>query len=139
MPYIAHLILNVSDFHRSTTFYDQLFRHFEFRIRTVHDDDEVKIKAYDLPGCPIYLRWNRDEDKLGFVRNVGLDHLCIGVDTREELHQMHEIVQSLGVIITRAPRLYPDYWEHYYAFYFRDPDGIPLEVVCMAEQETESV
>lgn len=100
------------------------------KIRIVHESESVKITAYQIPGCPFYIRWAGDEEKKEFVRNIGLDHLCIGVGTREEVEKLHEIVKTHDVLITREPRDYPEYGDKYYAFYFRDPDGFPLEIVC---------
>lgn len=131
MPYLAHLILNVSDFDKSIRFYDTLFGKMDISSRTVHNDDHIKIKAYQLPGCPIYIRWDKEAKKHSFIRYPGLDHLCIGVDSRAEIDALHETVAKMQTLITREPRCYPEYTPHYYAFYFRDPDGFPLEFVCM--------
>jgi hypothetical protein len=38
-------------------------------------------------------------------------------------------LRKLGILISE-PRLYPEYGADYYAVYFKDPDGIELEIVC---------
>jgi len=96
--------------------------------RVVHEDQKDKIIAYQISGSPIYIKYSNDSDKKDFVRNVGLDHICIGVDSREKVDEVYELLKNLDVVITREPRLYPEYTENYYAIYFRDPDGIPFEV-----------
>jgi len=94
MAYIAHLILNVSDYKTSTAFYDGLTDILNIKSRIVHESEDVKIKAYQIPGCPIYLRWSKEEDKNDFVRNVGLDHLCIGVESTEIIDEVYQYLHS---------------------------------------------
>lgn len=129
MTYIAHTILNVSDPEKSFKVYDALMDGLSVPRRSVHESDEAKIIAYDIPGSPLYIKWERDDEKQLFVRNVGLDHIAIGVEERGQVDELHALVETLDVKITREPREYPDYGEKYYAFYFRDPDGIPFEIV----------
>ena len=68
------------------------------------------------------------ETSKGFVRNVWLDHLAFYVKSSKKVDEIYKIVTTLGYKITRQPNEYPEYSEWYYAFYFRDPNGIPLEV-----------
>lgn len=128
MPYIAHTILNVSDYQKSKEFYDKLAESLGIETRQVSDSEDCPIRAYEIPGCPLYVRCDRSEVKKKFVRSVGLDHICIGVESKELVDSCFEVVKELGVKITSEPRKYPDYTDNYYAFYFRDPDGIPLEI-----------
>ncbi len=129
MTYIGHLIINISNYEKSRDFYDSLFHKLNVESRIVHESENSKIKAYQIPGCPFYIRWAQNEEKKDFVRNVGLDHFCIGVDTETEVDEAYELIKSLGTVITIEPKKYPSYGEKYYAFYFRDPDGFPLEIV----------
>jgi catechol 2,3-dioxygenase-like lactoylglutathione lyase family enzyme len=129
MAYIGHLIINISDYEKSKDFYDTIFQQMNVESRIVHEDDNTKIKAYQIPGCPFYIRWSGKEEKKPFVRNTGLDHFCIGVDTEDEVNKLYETVKTLGVKITIEPKKYPSYGDKYYAFYFRDSDGFPLEIV----------
>ncbi len=41
---------------------------------------------------------------------------------------MYEELKSANARITRPPSHYPEYSPEYYAFYFRDPDEVPLEI-----------
>ena len=63
-----------------------------------------------------------------FVRNVWVDHFCFYTWSKESVDQLYNVIKALWTTITREPRDYPEYSNPYYAFYFRDPDGIPLEV-----------
>ena len=43
---------------------------------------------------------------------------------------MHLEIQVIGATIVSAPREYPEYTPPgYYAFFFKDPDGIKYEIV----------
>jgi len=37
-------------------------------------------------------------------------------------------LRKLGIVVSE-PRIYPEYGADYYAIYFKDPDGIELEIV----------
>ena len=61
-----------------------------------------------------------------------IDHLDITVKDldREEVDRVYAQVKDLpGVTIVSPPKLWAEYTPDYYAFFFKDPDGIKLEVV----------
>ena len=37
---------------------------------------------------------------------------------------------GLGAVVLNAPREWPEYHEHYYGAFVRDPDGNNVEAVC---------
>lgn len=43
--------------------------------------------------------------------------------------ELYAAVTALGARIVRAPQLYPDYCPNYYAFFFKDTEGVELEIV----------
>lgn len=53
---------------------------------------------------------------------MGLDRLAFELKSQSEVYKL---VENLNVIITRKPKKHPEYTKTYYAFYFRDPNGIP--------------
>jgi catechol 2,3-dioxygenase-like lactoylglutathione lyase family enzyme len=57
----------------------------------------------------------------------GLHHLCLRVDSQADVAAVFHILAALGVEAS-APQLYPEYAPDYHAVFFRDPDGIRLEV-----------
>ena len=63
-----------------------------------------------------------------FNRYVGLNHIAFEVESKEKVDDIYELVKNLNIKITRPPQTYPEYTDNYYAFFFRDPDNIPLEV-----------
>ena len=126
---IGHLILSVSDWDKSAVFYDKLLTTMGFEKRLDHiGEDWGSIRSYHQGEHGVYIQHNADTEYKEFVRNPGIDHLAFRVDNRAEVEELHELVKTLEVKITREPHEYPEYTPKYYAFYFRDPDGIPLEV-----------
>ena len=125
---IGHIILNVKDFVESELFYDSLLQALGFEIDHFDSGEWGKIKSYKQGEHNLWIRYDTQKDSKEFVRDVGLDHLAIEVKNENEVDEIFEIVKKLDVQITREPKNYPEYSETYYAFFFRDPNGIPLEV-----------
>ena len=125
---IGHIILNVKDFEESEGFYDQLMNKLGFDIDHVDQGDFGKMKSYKQGEHNLWIRFDRNKKSETFVRDVGLDHLAFEVKTEHEVDKAYELIKGLNVKITREPKKYPEYTDTYYAFYFRDPNGIPLEI-----------
>jgi catechol 2,3-dioxygenase-like lactoylglutathione lyase family enzyme len=128
MPGIAHIMLNVSDFLRSEAFYDRLLFPLGFSTNYREVSADVAIKSYILNEHNIWIKSDRATPHLPFVRDTGLDHLALSARSKSEVDEMYELLREANVSITRVPASYPEYSPDYYAFYFRDPDGIPLEI-----------
>jgi catechol 2,3-dioxygenase-like lactoylglutathione lyase family enzyme len=123
---IDHIDLAVRDVERSLAFYLGVFGPLgveeAFRYPTYRGTEEV-----------IYLRFGKQVLGLrqadgGEFRyyDVGLEHLAVLVDTREELDQVYERCVALNADIHFPPeedRDIPGYWE---LFVF-DPDGLRIE------------
>ncbi len=127
---IGHITLNVSDEDKSFDFYDLLLTHLGFSINKDLSFENLKMRSYMQGEHNIWIRYSRDEEKKTFVRNTGLDHMAFRVNSEEEVDIIHQEIQKLKTKITRTPTHYPEYSGNYYAFYFRDYTGIPLEVYC---------
>lgn len=59
---------------------------------------------------------------------VGLHHLCFEVASREVVDERARWLEAQGAVIESPPREY-SYSPGYYAVFFRDPDGIKLELL----------
>ena len=125
---IGHIIFNVKEFNDSELFYDKLLTEMGFEIDYVSEADFGIMKSYKQGEHNLYIRFDRTKKSEEFVRNVGLDHLAFKLNSETEVDKIYELINKLNVKITREPKKYPEYSESYYAFYFRDPNGIPLEV-----------
>jgi catechol 2,3-dioxygenase-like lactoylglutathione lyase family enzyme len=125
---IGHITLSVSDFDRSEKFYDAIMPLMGFTKTHKDTDGWGAMKLYAQGEHNLWIRWDNRREHQKFVRDAGLDHLAFMVETENQVNEIYVIVQSFGVDITRTPEKFPEYSNTYYAFYFRDPDGIPLEV-----------
>ncbi len=125
---IGHIIFNVKEFNESELFYDKLLIEMGFEIDYVSERDFVKMKSYKQGEHNLYIRFDQNKKSEKFIRNVGLDHLAFELNNETEVDKIYELIKKLNVKVTREPKKYPEYTESYYAFYFRDPNGIPLEV-----------
>jgi catechol 2,3-dioxygenase-like lactoylglutathione lyase family enzyme len=64
-------------------------------------------------------------------RPGSLHHLAFRVETRAEVDWLYAQLERIGATIVAAPTEYPEYSPPgYYAFFFKDPDGIKYEIVC---------
>jgi catechol-2,3-dioxygenase len=125
---IGHIIFNVKEFNESELFYDKLLNEMGFKIDYVSEGDFGKMKSYKQGEHNLYIRFDKNIKSEKFVRNVGLDHLAFELKNETEVDKIYELIKNLNVKITSEPKKYPEYTESYYACYFRDPNGIPLEV-----------
>jgi catechol 2,3-dioxygenase-like lactoylglutathione lyase family enzyme len=128
MPRIGHIILNVSNFEISEAFYDHILLKMGFQSDHREQSSEFATKSYRLNEHNFWIRWDASKTHEPFVRDVGLDHLAIFVDSKQEVDEMYEELKSANVQITRPPTHFPEYSPAYYAFYFLDPDEVPLEI-----------
>ncbi len=128
MPGIAHIMLNVSDFLQSEAFYDRVLFGLGFAANHREENADVAIKSYASGEHNIWIRSDRTAPHHPFVRDIGLDHLALFARSKAEVDSIYEVLRASNATITRPPASYPEYSPEYYAFYFRDPDGIPLEI-----------
>lgn len=125
---IGHIILNVKDFPISEKFYDELMQKLGFRIDHQDENEECILKSYMCSEHNLWIRFSKVDESKNFVRNVGLDHLAFLVESKTNVVETYELIKKLNVKITRKPKAYPEYTETYFAFFFRDPNEIPLEI-----------
>lgn len=122
---IAHVQLTVRQFDACKRFYDVLLGLFEMTV--VFDDERVKYWVGGRTAIAI----SRAGDELGDdrfnQRRVGLHHLCFRLRTREDVDQVHAVMQSIAATVVHPPEDGP--WAPgYYSALFEDPDGIRIEV-----------
>lgn len=127
---IGHVILSVSDFRKSEAFYDPLMLAMGFRIGLRERARDGGVKSYHSGSHTLFLKWKKDRKHRPFSRDVGLDHLAFNVKNKSSVDKLFRLAEAGGCRITVPPKAYPGYSKRYYAFYFRDPDGIPLEIAA---------
>jgi catechol 2,3-dioxygenase-like lactoylglutathione lyase family enzyme len=102
---------------------------FEMEAR----EDHPRMTILDLGGGgALNVFETSPEDIVGERRKMGgrgaIDHFAVAVDSRETLEATRDRLEELGADIGEIQRL-GDEW----SLFFRDPDGMELEVCCKAD------
>jgi glyoxylase I family protein len=121
---VEHVELSVSDLERRTAWYSALFAAPEV-FRAAQPEHGIVATAIREPKSGTVLAFTQHEAQEGgsfTPRRVGLDHLCFGVGSEEELEAWRQRLDELG--IEHSPLR--DYG-YGLAITFSDPDGIALE------------
>jgi catechol 2,3-dioxygenase-like lactoylglutathione lyase family enzyme len=134
---LHHLDLAVADVERSLRFYLAMLGPLGveelYRFATYRGTEEV-----------VYLGIGPGKQAIGFRRadggearyyDVGIEHIAVQVDSREEVEAVHARAVELGARIhfpVEEDRDIPGYW----AVFVFDPDGFRLEVFCWPDEET---
>jgi catechol 2,3-dioxygenase-like lactoylglutathione lyase family enzyme len=132
---LHHLDLAVADVERSLHFYLTLLGPLGvkelYRFPTYRGTEEV-----------VYLGVGRGTQAIGFRRadggahryhDVGIEHIAISVDSREEVDAVYERAVEIGAQIhfpVEEDRDIPGYW----ALFVFDPDGFRLEVFSWPDE-----
>lgn len=126
---LNHIVLTVRDPTTSASFYDAFLgfmgyrqeRDFAWVLGTGPASASLHLAAATGPGS------QREHDRY----SPGLHHMAWRAESRQDVDQMHEHIQSRGGLVLDAPADYPQYnkGRGYYAVFFADPDGLKLEFV----------
>jgi catechol 2,3-dioxygenase-like lactoylglutathione lyase family enzyme len=119
---IDHVTLQVADVPTSMRFYEALLAPLQMRL----DFDDGTVVGFFGPEADTGSLWlcpaERAED-----REL---HLAFRAPDRSVVDAFHDAAVTIGVEILHAPRTFPEYGEHYYGAFVRDPDGHNIEAVC---------
>lgn len=124
---IDHITFGVTDFARSTAFYDQAFAPLGvarlFNVSAEHADG-VKVTGYgdDRPWF-----WLAEENA-----TRGMMHIALQAKSTAEVDAFHAAALRAGGRDNGPPGLRPHYHAAYYAAFVLDPDGHNIEAVCHA-------
>jgi catechol 2,3-dioxygenase-like lactoylglutathione lyase family enzyme len=127
-----HVATLTPDMDRLVEFYVKAFGAevtFEMEAR----EDHPRMTILDLGGGGALNVFEAPADEIiGERRRMGgrgaIDHFAVAVDSRETLEATRDRLHELGVDIGEIQRL-GDEW----SLFFRDPDGMELEVCCKAD------
>jgi catechol 2,3-dioxygenase-like lactoylglutathione lyase family enzyme len=137
---VDHIQFTVKDFKKAEVFYDKLMPLLGFDLNKkskgrvdAHDFDVIEYFREDII---IGINSPREQFLHNDVhrRKPGsLHHLAFSANSVEEVDDIYLKIKNIGANIVDPPKFYPQHGEKYYALFFKDPDGIKLEI-CFEEK-----
>jgi len=121
----AHVILTVSQFEASRTFYCELLPFLG--LQKVVDSDDFVYHVGGRTALGIRRCAEEFEGERFDPNRVGLHHVCLRARSREDVDKAAEKLRQMGAYIDRGP-IEREWAGGYYFFVFEDPDGIRLEI-----------
>ena len=132
---IDHIYITVSSLAQSEPFYDRVMvEALGFRKNTFTLAGSAHIQYFNRH-FGLVLRSARSERKHD-PYSPGLHHLCLRVDSADEVLAAATQLRGAGIEATEA-KLYPEYAPDYWATYFTDPDGVRLEVTNFRQERRD--
>ncbi len=135
-PIIDHIQVTVKDMARAIPFYDKLMPLLGFDLRRRVDATiaahDFRVVDYGHPRLNFTITSPRSafkDDVVNRRKPGSLHHLAFRAASPAEVDRMHAELVAIGATIVRPPKTYPEYSPHYYAVFFKDPDGIKYEIV----------
>jgi catechol 2,3-dioxygenase-like lactoylglutathione lyase family enzyme len=119
---VDHVVISPSDFERSRRFYARLFAFLGFECL---DDFSDMVgwrngrTAFWLSRAP-----PANASGHGFLARVGLHHYALELGSRKDVDELEALLRQAGAEIVDAAG---EYYEDYYAVYFKDLDGFKIE------------
>ena len=134
-PSIDHIQITVKDFTKAEAFYDKLMPILGFDLGKkgkgrvdAHDFDVIEyVHENVIIGINSPRRSLKDEN-VHRRRPGSLHHLAFKAHSREEVDDVAKKIRSIGANVVEGPKVFPQHGDNYYAFFFKDPAGIKLEV-----------
>lgn len=124
----SHVFIGVGDFDRAMAFYGPVMAALALPLR-FRDDQRPWAGWQSVPGPrPLFLVGRPFDDMASAVGNGQMTAFMAA--SREMVDKVHAAALAHGGTCEGPPGLRPQYHQHYYGAYFRDPDGNKLCVVC---------
>jgi catechol 2,3-dioxygenase-like lactoylglutathione lyase family enzyme len=128
----SHIFVGVTDFDRSFAFYNELMKLLGNGLRFHDREKQWACWHSGSGGRPLFVM-SKPYD--GQAHNPGNGQMVAFMATsREVVRQAYLKSLALGGAGEGPPGLRPQYHEHYYGAYVRDPDGNKLCIVCHAQE-----
>ncbi len=121
---IDHLGINCSDLAASAAFYDKVLA--VLGHSRLMDFDVVIGYGTDKPDFWIGTRPTSGPAS-GPNREI---HLAFTAASASDVRAFFDAAISLGAEVLHEPRHWPEYHDHYFGAFVRDPDGNNVEAVC---------
>ena len=130
---VDHLVIRVSDYERSKSFYDKLFNFLGFKVL-----DEYADAIGWTNGKTRF--WIGPADAQGRKRkyrvgDIGFHHYAFELRSRADVDALQAFLEKEGATIVDPAG---EYYDDYYAVFFLDPDGLKLESMKWGESQAKA-
>ena len=129
----SHVFIGVSDFERALAFYNPLMRALGNEARFC-EPSRPWAGWQSRPGPRPFFVIARPFDRHPHEPGNG-QMVAFLAERRDVVDEAHAVALAHGGVSEGAPGARPEYHEHYYGAYFRDPDGNKLCVACHAAED----
>jgi catechol 2,3-dioxygenase-like lactoylglutathione lyase family enzyme len=144
-PVIDHIEITVRDMSVAVPFYDRLLPLLGFDLGKKGsariDAHDKSVVSYEHPRLGFAITSPRRAftgETIHRRKPGSLHHLAFRAESRADVDRLHAEVKAIGATIISAPREYPEYTPAgYYAFYFKDPEGIKYEIVSTGDLSSD--
>jgi catechol 2,3-dioxygenase-like lactoylglutathione lyase family enzyme len=136
-PLIDHIQITVKDMSLAVPFYEKFlpllgFDNSKKEVAFI-EEHEFHVAEWKHPRLCFAITSPRSafaNDTINRRKPGALHHLAFKAESRAEVDRLHDQIREIGANIVRPPQEYPEYTPPgYYAFYFKDLDGIKYEIV----------
>ena len=118
---LDHISIQCADVQRSAAFYDAVLA----TLGGSRIMDFGEAIGYGVPPKPEFWIGARSTGE-GFRES----HIAFAAASRQAVRDFFTAAVGQGAEVLHEPRLWPEYHEHYYGAFVRDPDGNNVEAVC---------
>jgi catechol 2,3-dioxygenase-like lactoylglutathione lyase family enzyme len=125
---LDHVGIQCADLSRSAAFYDAALAPLGARRLM----DFGVAMGYGIP--PHHDFWIGEFNSGEGFRE---SHLAFTAPSRDVVRQFFAAAVASGAEVLHEPRVWPEYHEHYYGAFVRDPDGNNVEAVCHVPEGAE--
>ena len=124
----SHIIVGVTDFERSLSFYKPVLDALGIQFRFQSDERPWAGWQSSPEPRPLFLIARPFDGQPHQPGNGQMVAFLAG--SRALVDEVHALALAHGGTCEGKPGLRPEYHAHYYGAYFRDPDGNKLCVAC---------
>lgn len=128
----SHVFVGIGDFDRALSFYTPLMASIGIKQRFCESDRPWAGWQSNPGPRPLFVIARPYDGQAPSPGNGPM--VAFLAQSRPQVDQAYAVALAHGGTSEGAPGLRPEYHEHYYGAYFRDPDGNKLCVACHAPE-----